>query len=157
MSTWQKRIVAGLGVTGALCFAMALVYVVASLRLCFEQSRIRRDDFVFGFCYMSNELIAAVPVNAPSATPLYSWRYANGTKPTLIWLSYPSRHAPSEASKHLRDFLKQQDFQRREPPLYEDADSEWWSREHDIVVFWIEPNVDSPTVQVNVVHNQGLN
>lgn len=66
----------------------AAAYGIATLRLCSEQSQLQRTSYLFTLCGMSGELLAKAPVEAAKEPPLYSWRYADGTKPTLMRLSF---------------------------------------------------------------------
>ena len=99
-----------------------IAYAITVLRTCSEAHDIARDSYEYRLCGFKDEFITRIPVTLPINDALFSWRDADGTKPSRRWLRYRSTQTTAQVHQTLKAFLQSNSFQL----LRNEDGCEWW-------------------------------
>ena len=132
---------------GAL-LVLFVAYALLVLRTCSEVHGVVRGSYEYRLCGFDRELITKLPTSGLAEEPVFSWRDADGLKPSLRRLRFRSSLPPEVVEQSLHSFLEAAGFK----PAETEDDCHWWRSKEGRVCLTIDAEKSDTSVALEVVH-----
>lgn len=145
MTTRRKIVIAAFFATLVVAF---IAYAITVLRTCSEAHDIAKGAYEYRLCSFDDEFITKIPIAQPSTRALFSWRDADGTKPSRRWLKYQSSQPTAEIQQSLNAFLQSKSFHF----LRNEDGCVWWGDQQTELCITIDSDPTHKTSNVEIFH-----
>jgi hypothetical protein len=142
----RKALIAA--IAAAILIAAFLIYAITVLRTCSQAHDIAKGSYEYRLCSFDDEFITKLPIAQPTNTPLYSWRDADGTKPSRRSLKYQSSQPTTQIQQSLNAFLQSNSFHF----IRNENECEWWGDQQSELCVTIANDPSRKVANVEVFH-----